>query len=271
VAIEFRKATKQQSRLRMAITGPTGSGKTYTALNIAKCLGGRVAVIDTENGSASLYSDDFDFDVMELVDSFHPANYVAAIKAAAAAGYDVCIVDSLTHAWTGKGGVLEIASGKFTGWKDARPAHEQLVNCLVSMRQRMHVIATMRSAMEHVQETDERTGKQVVRKIGMEAKQDKDMSYEFDVQGEMDHQHMMTIGKTRCKALDGKSFYHPGKDVADIVKDWLHELPYDPKPAIAAIGALPNCTAADKKRAQELKTRDEHLALHTEIKNRQAA
>jgi hypothetical protein len=110
-------------------------------------------VIDTEQGSASLYSDQFDFDVLELTGDYHPQKYVEAIKSAAAAGYDVCVVDSITHEWNGKGGVLEIASGKFTGWKDARPAHDAFVQCIVSMRTKMHIVATARSAMEYVQES----------------------------------------------------------------------------------------------------------------------
>jgi KaiC/GvpD/RAD55 family RecA-like ATPase len=103
---QFVKASKRQSKARIVITGPTGSGKTYSALSIASALGKRVAVIDTEQGSASLYSDQFDFDVLELTGDYHPQKYVEAIKSAASAGYDVCVVDSITHEWNGKGGVL---------------------------------------------------------------------------------------------------------------------------------------------------------------------
>ena len=96
----FKKATKSQAKLRMAITGPSGSGKTYSALSIAAPLG-HAAVIDTECGSASKYADLFDFDVLELSE-YHPRNYIEAIKAACAAGYDVLIIDSLSHAWSGQ-------------------------------------------------------------------------------------------------------------------------------------------------------------------------
>jgi KaiC/GvpD/RAD55 family RecA-like ATPase len=104
---QFQKATKKQSHLRMAIDGSSGAGKTYTALvaatEIAKSRKGRIAVIDTERGSASLYSDIFDFDVLELTD-FSPRNYVEAIHAAEGAGYPVIVIDSLSHAWEGEGG-----------------------------------------------------------------------------------------------------------------------------------------------------------------------
>jgi len=95
VAIQFRKATKEQLKLRMALIGPAGSGKTYSALNIAQHLGKQIAVIDTEHGSASKYAGLFAFDVVEL-DSFHPQNYIAGIQAAQQAGYDVLIIDSLS-------------------------------------------------------------------------------------------------------------------------------------------------------------------------------
>src|SRR5688572_27032747 len=106
MSMTFQKATKGSARLRMALIGAAGSGKTYTALNIAQHLGGPIAVIDTERGSASKYSDVFEFDVLEL-DSFSPQTYIAAINAAAEAGYRVLIIDSLSHAWTGKEGALD--------------------------------------------------------------------------------------------------------------------------------------------------------------------
>ena len=269
--MQFTKATKRQSKARIVITGPTGSGKTYSALSVAAALGKKIAVIDTEQGSASLYSDQFDFDVLELANDYHPQRYVEAIKAAASAGYDVCVIDSITHEWNGKGGVLEIAGGKFTNWKDARPAHESFVQCIVGMRTKMHIIATARSAMEYIQEKDA-NGRQVVNKVGMEAKTDKDMTYEFDVQGEMDHQHNMYIGKTRCSALDQQTFYKPGKDLAAILLTWLEVQPYDPQPARMAIAALADATDLDKAQAEQLTDREELAALYRAIvaRNKQA-
>jgi hypothetical protein len=268
--MEFRRATKRQSKARMVITGPTGSGKTFTALSIAKHLGDRIAVIDTEQGSASLYSDQFNFDVLELTSNYHPDRYVKAITEAANAGYEVCIIDSISHEWNGKGGVLDIAGGKFTGWKDARPAHESFVACIISMRMKMHIIATARSAMEYVQEKDA-SGKQVVNKVGMEAKTDKDMTYEFDVQGEMDHMHNMHIGKTRCPAFDGQSYYKPGKEIAHTLIEWLKVEPYDPQPARVAISRLATATDADKAKAETLIERDDLVALYNEVSARKQA
>ena len=136
----FQKATKQSARLRMSLIGVAGSGKTYTALNIAKHLGNRIAVIDTERGSASKYSDVFEFDVLEL-EVFSPAMYVEAIQAAEEAGYEVLIIDSLSHAWTGKGGALEMvdktakrsqSGNTFGAWRDVTPQHNMMVDAIIN-------------------------------------------------------------------------------------------------------------------------------------------
>ena len=131
----FKKASKSQSRLRLGLVGVSGSGKTFSALAIGSALAahydGRVALIDTEHGSASKYADRFSFDVLELVD-FNPKNYIDAIKAASDY-YDVLIIDSLSHAWSGSGGVLEMvdnaakrsqSNNSFTAWRDVTPLHE---------------------------------------------------------------------------------------------------------------------------------------------------
>src|SRR5215468_11042232 len=107
MSTEFRRATKYDAKLRFAVCGPAGCGKTYTALQLATHLGGPIAVIDTERGSASKYADLFPFDVREL-DSFHPQRYIDAIREAEEGGYSVLIIDSLSHAWAGKDGALDL-------------------------------------------------------------------------------------------------------------------------------------------------------------------
>ncbi|MGY8832331.1 MAG: AAA family ATPase, partial [Pseudomonadales bacterium] len=84
----FKKAERKQAKLRLALAGPSGAGKTYSALLIAKGIGGKIAVLDTEKGSASLYSDLVDFDVVDLTAPFTPERYIEVIAAAEAAGYD---------------------------------------------------------------------------------------------------------------------------------------------------------------------------------------
>jgi len=226
--MQFTKATKKKSKLRLALMSPSGYGKTYTALAIGTNLGKRVAVIDTERGSASLYSDKFAFDVLEL-DSFEPQKYIDAIHAAETAGYDVLVIDSLTHAWTGSGGALEMADtvaakssarNTFTAWREVTPIHNAMVDAI--LRSPLHIIVTMRVKTEWVLEENER-GKKVPVKKGLEPVQRKGMEYEFTVVADMHENHAMTVSKTRCSALDGKMFKLPGKDVADVLINWLND------------------------------------------------
>jgi len=231
----FTKAVKYGAKLRMAIMGISGSGKTYSALRIATSLGSRVAFIDTERGSARKYSDMFDFDVMEL-DSFAVENFIAGIEAAENGGYDVLIIDSLSHAWAGKDGILEFvdaetarsrAKNAYTsGWRSATPLHNRLVDTILTCK--LHVIACMRTKADYVQESV--NGKTVPRKVGLAPVQREGMEYEFDVVGDMDDEHNLIISKTRCQVLDKKLFPFPGEDVAAILREWLMG---EPAPATA--------------------------------------
>lgn len=229
----FKKAVKAESKLRLVVAGPSGSGKTYTGLAIASALadGAPIAVVDTEHGSASKYADLFNFDVAEMHPPFHPDKFVQAIQDAAAAGYAVIILDSLTHAWSGTGGMLdlidEIAKRKtggnsFAAWKDGTPIQNRLIDAIVSAP--IHVIATIRSKQDYVQDKDDR-GKTVVRKVGMAAQQREGFEYEFDVAFDMDIDNNAIVSKTRCPALTGRVFSKPGRDVASILAEWLRGEP----------------------------------------------
>lgn len=219
----FKPAETVQSRVRLALTGPTGSGKTYTALAIASALGGRIAVIDTEHGSAALYKKQFSFDVVNLT-KYTPRYYVQLIEEAAKQGYDTCIVDSLSPSWNSTGGILEIAGGNIRGWKDATPEYNSLVQALIAQRTKMHVICTLRSKMKHALETDESTGRLVVKKLGLEPIHRDELPYEFDIIGDLSADHSISFSKTRCSALDGMSFAKPGPEVAAIITEWLEGL-----------------------------------------------
>ncbi len=222
----FKPATKKQSKLRLALTGPSGSGKTYSALAIAAGLGERIAVIDTEHGSASLYADAFRFDTCNL-ESFSPEAYIEAIKGAEEAGYDVLIIDSLSHAWIGKDGALEqvdTASRKsgnknsYFAWRDVTPRHNALVEAI--LQSKSHVIATMRAKTEYALDKDDK-GKVTPRKIGMAPVQRDGMEYEFSIAGELDLEHNFNVTKTRCSALAGQLIHKPGVPLAQTLKAWL--------------------------------------------------
>ena len=239
----FKKATKTQSRLRLALCGPAGAGKTYTALTVGSELG-KVAVLDTERGSASKYADRFAFDVVELED-YHPKNYVEVIKEAEKAGYQVLIVDSLSHAWSGKGGALDLkdkatarsrSGNSYTAWREITPLHNELVDAILGAD--LHVIVTMRSKTEYILEDNGKGGK-TPRKVGMAPVQRDGMEYEFDVVGDMDWSHNLIVSKTRCADLSGAVIKEPGKEFADVLAKWVgsgaKDLP-DPKKVRALIG-----------------------------------
>lgn len=218
----FKRATKSQIKVRLAISGASGSGKTFSSLAIASHLGSSIAVIDSEHGSASRYADLFNFDTCEL-DNHHPAKYIEAIQAAEQAGYQVIIIDSLSHAWFSE---LDLAGGKFDGWKNVRPLERKLIDAIIGSS--AHIIATMRSKTEYIMEEykakDGKT-KQAPKKIGTAPIQSSGIEYEFDLAGEMDYNHILTISKSRCPELADKTFLNPGKEVADILKNWIHVPP----------------------------------------------
>ena len=229
--VEFRKALKHGAKLRLAICGPSGSGKTYTLLRLATELGGPIAVLDTERGSASKYADIFDFDVLEL-DAYDPRRLVQMIDTAAQRGYQVLCIDSLSHFWMGKDGELDQVdrmarrmqgNGNFAAWKLVTPMHNQLVDRIIGAP--MHVLVSLRAKTEWVLERDEKTGKTASRKVGLAPVMRDGIEYEFDVCGEMDQENSLVITKSRCPKLTGGVFVQPGKEVADILKEWLEGPP----------------------------------------------
>lgn len=205
----FAKATRKKAKLRLALTGPSGSGKTYGALMIAKGLGGKIACIDTERGSASLYSHLVEFDVMELQPPYTPESYISAIKEAEKSGYDVLIIDSATHEWSGTGGCLELndelARSKFRGntwsaWNETTPRHRKFIDAM--LQSKMHIIATGRSKTETAQ--TEENGRKKVSKLGMKTEQRDGFEYEFTVVLDIVHEnHYAIASKDRTGLFSG--------------------------------------------------------------------
>jgi energy-coupling factor transporter ATP-binding protein EcfA2 len=234
----FTQAIKTESRLRMAITGPSGSGKTYTALAVASALmpDGKIAVIDTEHGSASKYADLFRFDVAHAAPPYHPDGLVELTAfAAGAGGYDVIVVDSISHYWSGQGGVLDIKEAAerrmrnpngYMAWATATPIHQRMVDALIGLP--AHIIVTIRSKQDYI--LVERNGKQIPEKVGMAPVQRDGFEYEFDVVLDMDINNVGRVQKTRCPALTGGAFDKPGADVAGILREWLSGAPADRAP-----------------------------------------
>lgn len=226
-SLSFTKATKKAAKGRVALDGPSGSGKTYTALTLATTLGDRVAVIDTEHGSASKYADMFEFDTLHL-DRYSPQILIDALGAAAVAGYEVVVVDSLSHFWMGTDGMLEQVdkaakrSGGhgMSGWKEMRPVERQMVESLLAYPG--HVICTLRVKTDWV-EGEGRNGRRQMVKVGTKAEQREGLEYEFDLVGSLDLNNELTVIKSRCPALAGEIIARPGRPFAETFKAWLDD------------------------------------------------
>ena len=221
----FRPAKRSSAKLRLALCGPSGSGKTYSALQIAKGLAGRIALIDTERGSAELYSDLCAYDVAQLCPPFTPARYVEAIQAAEKAGYDIIIVDSLSHAWSGPGGVLEMQDqaakalkNSFAAWREITPEHNKLVDTLLQTD--LHVIVTMRTKTAY--EVQQDGAKTRVVKVGLAPVQREGLEYEFSVVLDLSIDgHVSTGTKDRTGLFDGQHFV-VSEDTGHRLSSWLH-------------------------------------------------
>jgi len=209
MAVQIRKAKRSAAKARLLITSPSGGGKTYGALLLAKGIGGRTVVIDTEEGSSDLYDTLHDFDVIDLKPPFTPERYIEAITAAEQAGYEVIIVDSVTHCWSGKGGCLElvddIAKAQFRGntWSAfsvITPRWRAFVDAI--LRSSAHVICTGRSKTETAQVED--GGRKKVTKLGMKLEARDGLEYEFTCVLDLIHDgHYATVSKDRTGLFTG--------------------------------------------------------------------
>ena len=246
----FQKATRKKVKLKLAITGPGGSGKTEAALKIAKQLGGKTAVIDTENGSASLYADRYDFDTCDITPPFTHDKYVAAINFAEKNGYANIIIDSGSHAWAGEGGLLEQKNAldskpntnHFTNWAPITKKHNEFNNSF--LHSSCHVIMTLRSKTETVLQTDDK-GKTKPVKLGMAPIARDGVEYEFSVVFDLDLTHGASVSKDRTGLFDGK--YGPiTEETGKLLKDWLESgaepapvIKFDLSPEVAKLAAQP--------------------------------
>lgn len=219
----FKKATKKQAKLRLALFGVSGSGKTYTALRIATGLGGKIAVIDTERHSACKYSDRFDFDVCEL-EKPTINNMIMTIKEAE--NYNVLIIDSLTHAWLELLQEVErIAKTKFGGnswsaWSEGTPKQMSLINALLDFKG--HIIVTMRTETNWTTTTNEK-GKVVPVRVGEAPKQGKGIEYEFDMLMQISPEHDALVIKDRTGKFQDECITKPDEEFGKELMNWLND------------------------------------------------
>lgn len=227
--ITFTKATRRAVKLKLAVQGPSGSGKTRGALALAEGLarGGKVALIDTENGSASLYSDRFTFDTVVMHAPYTSEKYAKAVQAAVEAGYTVVVVDSLSHQWAGAGGILSRkesddarpGANSYTNWGRYTKEHEAFKAMLLEAP--IHLVATLRAKQDYVLETNEK-GKQQPKKMGLAPIQREGMEYEFGVVFELQMDHKAAVSKDRTGLFDGTlSDLSPDEGKNEVVQSLL--------------------------------------------------
>jgi len=225
MTIKFAPATRSAAKARIALAGPSGSGKTYTGLSLACRLADKVAVVDTERGSASKYAglNAWAFDTV-TPNTFSPQSLTETLAVAAGEGYGCILIDSLSHYWMGVDGMLEQVDRRakggnnFSGWKEARPDERRMIDALVSYPG--HVIVTLRVKTEYVIEENDR-GKKVPRKVGLRPEQREGIEYEFDVIGDLDLDNTLSVSKTRIPMLHGAVIAKPGPELAETIRDWL--------------------------------------------------
>lgn len=257
MALQLKKATRKQVKLRLNISAPSGAGKTYSALRMAYGIVGnwdKIAVIDTENRSASLYSHLGDFFTIDLTPPFSPERYIEAIKACEEGGIECCIIDSSSHEWNGAGGCIEMneilaqtkyKSNTWSAWNETTPKHDRFVNTV--LQSPMHIITCTRSKTETIQEG----GK--VKKVGMKDIQREGWEYELTVSLNLDRDsHLATPSKDRTGLFEGKMPFLITEKTGEEIKAWC-ETGVDESAAITdAVTKLASCNTVDELSALKI-------------------
>ena len=198
--MELQVAKRKQAKIKLGIQGCSGSGKTMSALLMAYGLcgdWGKIAVIDTENYSASLYAHLGGFKVLNIAAPFSPEKCIEAIQLCESASIEVIIIDSISHEWEGAGGILEIHSNmqgnSFTNWAKLTPRHNGFVQAI--LQSPCHVIGTIRTKQEYV--LSEKNGKQVPEKVGLKGVTREGLDYEFTIVLDINIKHLASASKDR--------------------------------------------------------------------------
>jgi len=225
--MELKKATRKQVKLRLGLSAVSGGGKTYSALLLAKGLVGewkKIAVIDTENESASLYSHLGDYNTIVLSSPFTPERYIEAIKTCEDAGMECIIIDSITQEWDGKGGLLEIHSqmigNSFTNWSSLTPRHQKFIDAI--LHSKCHVITTVRRKQDYEMTLNEK-GKQTPIKVGLKEITREGFEYELTVNFNLDEKHNCIASKDRTGLFMDKPFFTITEETGKLIKNWCED------------------------------------------------
>jgi hypothetical protein len=244
--MQLRKATRKKAKIRLGLSAVSGGGKTYSAILVAKGLVGdlsKVAIIDTENGSADLYAHLGDFNVLPLTAPFTPERYIEAIKSCEKAGMEVIIVDSISHEWDGKGGCLEIVEslgGKYQDWAKVTPRHQAFIDAIIHSAS--HVITTVRRKQDYEMIKD---GNKIrVEKGGLREITREGFEYELTINLELDTRHNATASKDRTQLFMNKPAFVPSEQTGEMIAAWCEqgEESFNIKPGSDWYNRVDNCT-----------------------------
>jgi hypothetical protein len=223
--MQLRKATRKKAKIRLGLSAVSGGGKTYSAILVAKGLCGdlsKVAVIDTENGSADLYAHLGDFNVLPITAPFTPERYIEAIKACEKAGMEVIVIDSISHEWDGKGGCLEIVEslgGKYQDWAKVTPRHQAFLEAI--LHSPAHVITTVRRKQDYEMIKD--GNKVKIEKGGLREITREGFEYELTINLELDIYHNATASKDRTNLFMGKPSFVPSEKTGELIANWCEQ------------------------------------------------
>lgn len=234
--IEFPTATRERLLARIALEGGPGDGKTMTALRLAYALAAHygwpelnIIVVDSENGTAANYAHLPEFQPPfrhHILEKFDPEHYAEVIRQAALQKPDILILDGISHEWIEAldmaDRLTERAGGnQFGAWRFVTPKHNAFIRAMTSIG--THLIVTMRTKPEYLQERDEKTGKTKIRLVGVEPIQRNQVPYEFDDIFLLEQANATVVKSRNPNLLKGQVFDQPGEALAAIIYDWLKE------------------------------------------------
>lgn len=248
----FKKAKALKLKVKTLVMGESGTGKTMRALQLATALakleGGRVAFIDSENGKALFYAPYFDFDHMALANN-SPQAYIDAMRQAEKHGYSVIVVDSFTHAWSGDGGVLDIVDKNKKGWAVGKPEHHKMVAAI--HKAHCHIIGTVRLKNSFDKDPN---GKIDWNSAQVDARQEGEFEYEFDLSLVLDRNHTATVRMSKCFDVKAGASYekdgHPA--LAETLHNWANAGDEPPKWYEAPAARARLAGARDKMMASKI-------------------
>ncbi|PWI29772.1 AAA family ATPase [Flavobacteriaceae bacterium LYZ1037] len=221
--MQLRKSERKLAKIKMALQGSAGSGKTYSSLLIAKGLTNdnlsKVAIIDTENGSADLYAHLGGYNVLSLQPPFTPEKYVEAIEVCEKANIEVIIIDSMSHCWEY---LLDfhskMAGNSFTNWAKIKPLEKVFLNKI--LQSPIHIIATMRTKQDYV--LQQKDGKYVPEKVGLKSISRDGTDYEFTLVFDVDIKHFASSSKDRTGLFMGKPEFIINGSTGRKILDWCN-------------------------------------------------